>query len=65
MKILTRSEFGNLYEDYKNWASSQKDQTDGYEYEKSFDDFLQSMGKKLFKETTSAATELKPRLKKK
>lgn len=34
-------------ERYDAWAASQEGQTSGYEYERSFDEFMQQMGREL------------------
>ncbi|MCY7359906.1 MAG: hypothetical protein LH609_21135 [Rudanella sp.] len=41
------SQFRALYATYLTWQESQKDQTDGYEYERSFVELTQKLNKDL------------------
>ena len=42
---MTKEEFTNLtWEKFQAWSESQKEQTSGYEYEKSFDKMIVEMG---------------------
>lgn len=50
--MVTKEEFSNLYEQFSEWQKSQEGQTDGYEYERSFESFAQQMNKTLFKMST-------------
>ena len=63
--MLSQEEFTKLYSDYKEWAKDDTNQIDGYIYEKSFDNFLQNLGKKLFKQSTSSEEGVSERQKKK
>jgi len=38
-------------ERYEEWVISQKEQKDAYEYERSFDEFMQQMGRELLQES--------------
>lgn len=51
--MVTKEEFSNLYEEFSAWQKSQESQTDGYEYERSFEAFVQQMNKNLFKMATN------------
>ena len=42
------AEFRSLFANYLAWKDSQKSQTDGYEYERSFIEFTRLMNKELF-----------------
>ena len=42
------AEFKALFAKYLAWKDSQKSQTDGYEYERSFVEFTRLMNKELF-----------------
>jgi hypothetical protein len=45
---MTKEEFTKLtWERFQAWSESQKDQTSGYEYEKSFDKMIVEMGQDL------------------
>jgi hypothetical protein len=50
-------EFKVLYQKYLNWQESQEGQTNGYEYEKSFDQFIIEFGKELFQLSTNNLEE--------
>ena len=50
--MVTKEEFSNLYEQFSEWQKSQEAQTDGYEYERSFETFVHQMNKTLFKMST-------------
>lgn len=46
---MTKEEFLQIAsEKYENWEASQKGQTSGYEYEKSFDKMMVELGQVLF-----------------
>lgn len=51
--MVTKEEFSNLYEQFSEWQKSQECQTDGYEYERSFESFVQQLNKTLFKMATN------------
>ena len=36
---------------YEVWSASQKDQKDAYEYERSFDEFMQKVSKEILQES--------------
>lgn len=63
--MLSQEEFTALYSPYQDRYSSQETQTDAYEFEKSFDAFLSSLGKDIFKQTVSAPVDMNTRAKKK
>jgi hypothetical protein len=48
METKEKAQFEALYMQYLTWKSSQQDQTDGYEFEKSFIDFCSEFNKSLF-----------------
>ena len=50
--MVTREEFSNLYALFSIWQKSQEGQTDGYEYERSFEEFVRQMNCNLFKMAT-------------
>jgi hypothetical protein len=52
--MVTKERFLELYDQYIIWQKSQEGQTDGYEYERSFETFVQQMNKDLFKITTES-----------
>jgi hypothetical protein len=51
--MVTKEEFSNLYEQFSEWQTSQLGQTDGYEYERSFETFVQQLNTSLFKMATN------------
>ena len=45
---MEKSEFLRLASlDYDQWSASQQDQTDAYEYERSFDELMSKLGNRL------------------
>ena len=45
---MNKTEFLNLVShDYDQWAGSQKDQTDAYEYERSLDELMTKLGQRI------------------
>ena len=46
--MVTKETFSSLYEEFAAWQVSQSGQTDGYEYERSFDEFVRQMNSRLF-----------------
>ena len=59
------AEFKALFAKYLAWKDSQKSQTDGYEYERSFVEFTRLMNKELFDMSVkSSSTESEIRKKK-
>lgn len=63
--MLSQEDFTKLYTEYKKWAEDASNQTDGYTYEKSFDEFIHRLGKQLFEQTVSAGENVPERQKKK
>jgi hypothetical protein len=55
--MVTKENFIELYDQYLKWQKSQAGQTDGYEYERSFETFVQQMNKDLFKMATELPVE--------
>ena len=53
---MTREEFTKIsWEKYSKWEASQKGQTSGYEYEKTFDKMLVEIGKDLLEKSTTGS----------
>lgn len=51
---MTKEEFTKIaWEKYSNWEASQKDQTSGYEYEKTFEKMLVEIGRDILEKTTT------------
>jgi hypothetical protein len=50
-------EFNALYAIFSAWKTSQENQTDGYEYERSFVDFCHKLNKDLLLIATQAVEE--------
>ena len=55
--MVTKEEFSNLYELFATWQKSQEGQTDGYEYERSFEAFVRQMKNNLFKMATDVTEQ--------
>ena len=55
--MVTREEFSNLYALFSIWQKSQEGQTDGYEYERSFEEFVRQMNNNLFKMATDVTEQ--------
>ena len=51
--MVTKEEFSKLYEQFSEWQKSQEGQTDGYEYERSFETFVHQLNTTLFKMATN------------
>lgn len=48
MEDKEKAEFEALYAKYLTWKTSQENQSDGYEYERSFVEFCKEFNKELF-----------------
>ena len=55
--MVTKEEFSNLYDLFSIWQKSQEGQTDGYEYERSFEEFVRQMNNNLFKMATDVTEQ--------
>ena len=55
--MVTKEEFSNLYDVFSTWQKSQEGQTDGYEYERSFEEFVRQMNNNLFKMATDVTEQ--------
>jgi len=54
MTKLTKEEFLlAAWEKFNTWQKSQEGQTDGYQYEKSFDEMMVSVSKQLLEESAT------------
>jgi len=61
---MRKEEFMKIaWEKYLKWEKSQKGQTSGYEYEKTFDQMIVQMGRELLERETTAS-EISARKKK-
>jgi hypothetical protein len=52
-----QAQFAAFYQPFRAWQESQKGQTDGYEFERSFISFHQQLGQELFKLALTEATQ--------
>jgi hypothetical protein len=62
METSEKVQFEILFTKYLTWKSSQSNQTDGYEYEKSFSDFCEQFNKELFKLAVEETSDEKKKL---
>lgn len=59
MEDKEKAEFETLYAKYLIWKMSQENQTDGYEYERSFVEFCKEFNKGLFELSVQDASSEK------
>jgi hypothetical protein len=58
-----QAQFNAFYQQFLAWQESQKDQTDGYEFERSFLAFHQQLGQDLLKLALNEPTQQSPKKK--